>query len=105
MFYLGAAVAFGLGALLAASELAYDLLKCCGAVYLCWLGSQLILRPRRNAVYLSKSSVLSFVLFSCGNCIIGGSGEHDAFFVFAHSDSVVCSVHDKFADIRYIHSV
>ncbi|MFH2500621.1 hypothetical protein ABK730_01360 [Klebsiella indica] len=59
----------------------------------------------RNAVHLRKSSVLSFVLFACGNRIIGGSGEHDVFFVFTHSDSVACSVHDKYADIRYIHSV
>jgi threonine/homoserine/homoserine lactone efflux protein len=34
-------VAFGLGALLAVSELAYTLLKWCGAGYLCWLGIQL----------------------------------------------------------------
>ena len=45
----GAAVAFGLGALLAVSELAYTLLKYCGAAYLCWLGLNLLLRPR-NAI-------------------------------------------------------
>jgi len=42
----GTAVAFGLGALLAVSELAYTLLKYCGAAYLCWLGLNLLLRPR-----------------------------------------------------------
>lgn len=42
----GAAVAFGLGALLAVSELAYTLLKYCGAAYLGWLGLNLLLRPR-----------------------------------------------------------
>ncbi|WNW13251.1 LysE family translocator [Pseudomonas sp. DTU_2021_1001937_2_SI_NGA_ILE_001] len=42
----GAAVAFGLGALLAVSELAYNLLKYCGAAYLCWLGLNMLLRPR-----------------------------------------------------------
>ncbi len=42
----GALVALGLGALLATSELAYSLLKWCGAAWLCWLGLQLILRPR-----------------------------------------------------------
>lgn len=47
-FIWGAVVAFGLGALLAASALAYDLLKWCGAVYLCWLGIQLILKPRSH---------------------------------------------------------
>ncbi|MCT4711763.1 LysE family translocator [Enterobacteriaceae bacterium H11S18] len=47
-FIWGAVVAFGLGALLAASELAYNVLKYCGAAYLCWLGVQLLLRPRRK---------------------------------------------------------
>jgi threonine/homoserine/homoserine lactone efflux protein len=42
----GAAVAFGLGALLAASELAFTVLKWAGALYLVWLGVNLILRPR-----------------------------------------------------------
>jgi threonine/homoserine/homoserine lactone efflux protein len=46
-FIWGAIVAFGLGALLAASEVAYNILKWCGAAYLCWLGFQLLLRPRR----------------------------------------------------------
>ncbi|MFB0712519.1 LysE family translocator [Buttiauxella noackiae] len=47
-FIWGAIVAFGLGALLAASELAYDILKWCGAAYLFWLGILLILRPRQT---------------------------------------------------------
>jgi threonine/homoserine/homoserine lactone efflux protein len=42
----GAAVAFGLGALLAASSLAFEVLKWAGAAYLLWLGVKLILRPR-----------------------------------------------------------
>ncbi|MCY0389033.1 LysE family translocator [Robbsia sp. Bb-Pol-6] len=42
----GAAVAFGAGELLAASELAYTALKWAGAAYLCWLGAQMLLRPR-----------------------------------------------------------
>jgi threonine/homoserine/homoserine lactone efflux protein len=42
----GAAVALGLGALLAASSLAYTVLKWAGAAYLAWLGLNLILRPR-----------------------------------------------------------
>lgn len=46
-FIWAALVAFGLGALLTASELAYDLLKFCGAAYLCWLGLQLLIRPRQ----------------------------------------------------------
>ncbi|HED3228426.1 TPA: LysE family translocator [Klebsiella aerogenes] len=47
-FIWGALVAFGLGALLAVSEVAYMLLKWCGAAYLCWLGIQLLLRPRQQ---------------------------------------------------------
>jgi threonine/homoserine/homoserine lactone efflux protein len=42
----GAAVAFGLGALIAVSELAFNLLKYCGAAYLAWLGVNMLLRPR-----------------------------------------------------------
>src|SRR6185437_832007 len=42
----GAAVAFGLGALLAASELAFNVLKWAGALYLVWLGLNLLLKPR-----------------------------------------------------------
>ncbi|HLI67350.1 MAG TPA: LysE family translocator [Caulobacteraceae bacterium] len=44
----GAAVALGLGVLLAASETAYTVLKCAGAAYLFWLGINLILKPRRH---------------------------------------------------------
>ena len=42
----GAAVAFGLGALLAASQLAFTVLKWAGALYLVWLGVNLLLKPR-----------------------------------------------------------
>lgn len=42
----GAAVAFGLGALLTASELAFTVLKWAGALYLVWLGLNLLLQPR-----------------------------------------------------------
>lgn len=42
----GAAVALGLGALLAASELAFTVLKWAGALYLVWLGLNLLLKPR-----------------------------------------------------------
>lgn len=44
----GAAVAFGLGALIAVSTLAYDILKYCGAAYLAWLGVNMLLRPRQS---------------------------------------------------------
>ncbi|MFJ4344395.1 LysE family translocator [Pseudomonas sp. NPDC089401] len=44
----GAAVAFGLGALLAVSEFAYSVLKFGGAAYLLYLGLGMLLRPRRS---------------------------------------------------------
>lgn len=44
----GAAVALGLGVLLAASSLAYAVLKWAGAAYLAWLGLRLLLNPRER---------------------------------------------------------
>jgi threonine/homoserine/homoserine lactone efflux protein len=44
----GAIAALGLGALLAASEIAFQVLKWAGAAYLVWLGLNLILKPRRR---------------------------------------------------------
>lgn len=45
----GVAVGFGLGALLLASEIAYNLLKWMGAAYLLCLGIRLLLNPRAQA--------------------------------------------------------
>lgn len=42
----GAIVAVGLGALLAASRLAYTIVKYAGAAYLLWLGINLLVKPR-----------------------------------------------------------
>lgn len=44
----GAAVGLGLGALLLASEMAYNILKLVGAAYLLWLGVGLLLKPRSH---------------------------------------------------------
>ncbi|WP_086868651.1 LysE family translocator [Kosakonia pseudosacchari] len=55
----GAMVAFGLGALIAVSELAYNILKYCGAAYLCWLGLNMLLRPRRSFVSVATSETKS----------------------------------------------
>ncbi|MEQ9889371.1 LysE family translocator [Pectobacterium zantedeschiae] len=53
----GAMVAFGLGTLIAASELAYNILKWCGAAYLCWLGLQMLLKPRTELVMAASQDV------------------------------------------------
>lgn len=47
-FIWGALVALGLGAILAVSELAYSILKFCGAAWLAWLGLRLLVRPRSS---------------------------------------------------------
>ena len=44
----GATVSVGLGALLAASELAFGLVRWAGAAYLTWMGLKLIVRPRQT---------------------------------------------------------
>lgn len=47
-FVWGGLAAFGVGAVLQASTLAFTLLKWAGAAYLAWLGIWLILRPRER---------------------------------------------------------
>ena len=68
-FIWGAVVAFGLGALLAVSELAYTLLKWCGAGYLCWLGIQLLLRPRQQ-FNTTPAELTGFCVGCWGMCLI-----------------------------------
>jgi threonine/homoserine/homoserine lactone efflux protein len=47
LFVWGAAAAVGVSALLTASELAFDLLRYAGAVYLVWFGARLLWRAAR----------------------------------------------------------
>jgi len=61
----GLAVAFGVGALLAASSLAYTVLRWVGAAYLVWLGLTLLLRPHQevrdiDAVPLAQPSTMKW---------------------------------------------
>ncbi len=53
----GVAVGFGLGALLLASEMAYNLLKWLGAAWLLYLGLKLLLKPRQAAIDTQQPSL------------------------------------------------
>ncbi len=52
----GVAIAFGLGSVVAVSELAYDILKYCGAAYLGWLGVCMLVRPRKQLIVADASN-------------------------------------------------
>lgn len=52
----GVIVACGLGALLMTSDLAFNVLKWMGAIYLAWLGLNLILKPRSQLAGLNDST-------------------------------------------------
>ena len=54
---LGVIVACGLGALLMTSDLAFNALKWIGAIYLTWLGLNLLLKPRSQLASLNNSTV------------------------------------------------
>jgi threonine/homoserine/homoserine lactone efflux protein len=56
LFSWGLIVALGLGALLAASDLAYNTLRWIGAAYLLYLGAKLLLAPRREVLLTGISS-------------------------------------------------
>lgn len=64
----GVIVACGLGALLATSELAFNILKWAGAVYLSWLGLQLLIKPRNsleNKIEIQKTTNYFLKGFLC----------------------------------------
>ncbi|WP_227552075.1 LysE family translocator, partial [Acinetobacter baumannii] len=52
----GIVVACGLGALLMASDLAFNILKWMGAAYLAWLGLNMILKPRSQLADIQESN-------------------------------------------------
>lgn len=53
----GVIVACGLGALLMTSDLAFNLLKWIGAIYLAWLGLNLLLKPRTQLADINETTV------------------------------------------------
>lgn len=53
----GIIVACGLGALLMTSDLAFNALKWMGAIYLTWLGLNLLLKPRSQLANLNDSTM------------------------------------------------
>ena len=55
----GAAVALGLGVVLEASNLAFNVIRWAGAAYLVWLGVGLILRPRERFEIASDATSVS----------------------------------------------
>jgi threonine/homoserine/homoserine lactone efflux protein len=65
-FCWAALVALGLGALLAASELAYTTLRWVGAAYLVWVGYKMLRHPRRNFVSEMRSDNGKRIAFTTG---------------------------------------
>ena len=57
----GAAVALGVGAIVAASSVAFTALKFTGAAYLCWLGVKLIMTKRTFTPTAAKESSNAFL--------------------------------------------
>ncbi|MDU6389103.1 MAG: LysE family translocator [Pantoea sp.] len=63
----GVAVGCGLGALLLASEMAYNLLKWIGAAYLLYLGVRLLLSPRTQPLHEAAAEIAPQSYLSCFN--------------------------------------
>lgn len=59
-------VALGLGALLAASKLAYTILRWIGAAYLLWVGYKMLRYPRRAYVAANESNEAQGAAFATG---------------------------------------
>ena len=84
----GVAVGCGLGALLLASEMAYNLLKWIGAAYLLYLGVRLLLSPRTQPLHEAAAEIAPQSYLSCFNRGLFGKGAEwhekngEAFFSF-----------------------
>lgn len=65
-FVWAALVSFGLGALLAASQLAYTVLRWMGAAYLLWVGYKLLRHPRREFPTQAQSARGQRAAFATG---------------------------------------
>jgi len=61
----GIAVGLGLGALLMASEIAYNLLKWLGAAWLCYLGIRLLVTPRQQSPAVGQPAVRQQGYLAC----------------------------------------
>lgn len=88
----GVIVACGLGALLMTSDLAFNALKWIGAIYLTWLGLNLLLKPRSQLASLNNSAVTRqnwFMKGFWGNLLNPKVGIF-LYFLFATVYSTVC---------------
>jgi threonine/homoserine/homoserine lactone efflux protein len=65
-FCWAALAAFGLGALLAASQLAYTVLRWTGAAYLVCIGYRMLRRPRQSFIVQGPSEADSGAMFATG---------------------------------------
>jgi threonine/homoserine/homoserine lactone efflux protein len=88
----GVIVACGLGALLMTSDLAFNALKWIGAIYLTWLGLNLLLKPRSQLASLNNSAVTT------QNWFMKGFGEiysipKSVFSIFPFCHSLFHSLH------------
>lgn len=66
LFVWGVVTAVGIGALLAASTLAYRVLQVCGALYLAWLGLKLLIKPGAQDVPERTTAPAGGKLFARG---------------------------------------
>ena len=79
---LSSAVALGVGAIIAASELAFTIIKLAGAGYLIFLGIQTIVRRKRTAAETMSGGAQSLWSVYLQACVVGATNPKTlAFFV------------------------